>query len=46
MTDENEKIDEFKEIYWELDEKGKEEMTVIMEEYLTVQKENQYGINT
>jgi len=41
MTDENDKIEEFKEIYEELDEKGKEEMTVIMEKYLTVQKENQ-----
>jgi len=41
MTDENERIEEFKEIYGELDEKGKEEMTEIMEKYLTVQKENQ-----
>jgi len=44
MTDENEKIEKIKEIYEELDEKGKEEMIVIMEKYLTVQKEKQYGI--
>lgn len=43
MTDENEKIEEIKEIYGELDKKGKEEMTIIIEKYLTVQKENQYG---